>query len=143
MSQLETNTTSLQTLLDKVNALPEAGGASVETCTVRLYSTDGAVCLTGYAYTSIDDNGVMQQNVVYVTYDDTYATFDITIPNVVCGSMLVVVEVAQMDGSATFVTDNAEYMNGLYWNFSGTCTDIVRISAPAGGTATLKLYDDD
>lgn len=42
MSQLTTNTTSLQAILDAVNALPEAGsggGASVETCTVNINFT--------------------------------------------------------------------------------------------------------
>lgn len=36
MSNLNNNTTQLESLLAKVNALPEAGGVSMETCTVQI-----------------------------------------------------------------------------------------------------------
>lgn len=45
MSKLTTNTADLQAILDKVNALPNAGsgGGSVETCTVTITQIGGNV----------------------------------------------------------------------------------------------------
>lgn len=58
MSNLTNNTTSLQEILETVNALPEAGGGgAVETCTVKCDSyTMATVCYT-------DAQG-MAQNVI-------------------------------------------------------------------------------
>lgn len=44
MSQIESNTTALQSLLAKVNALPEAGGGSVEICTVTCVGVRIWIC---------------------------------------------------------------------------------------------------
>ena len=35
-SRLQTNNTNLQALIDKANALPDAGGGSVESCTITI-----------------------------------------------------------------------------------------------------------
>lgn len=57
-SRLQTNNTNLQALIDKANALPDAGGSggSVETCTVTVTSDKPED--THIFYTSIDENGL-------------------------------------------------------------------------------------
>lgn len=54
---LASNNVDLQSILDKVNALPEAGsgGTSVETCTIKLANGSGAYG-TYYATTITDGN---------------------------------------------------------------------------------------
>jgi hypothetical protein len=43
-TRLQTNNINLQALIDKANALPDAGGeGSVETCTVTIETSDGLI----------------------------------------------------------------------------------------------------
>lgn len=79
-TELQSNNADLQTILNKVNALPEAGGGggggSVETCTVVLKTTAGASSSyypVNVAYTSVDDSG----NVIGV--NQTVSTSSVTI----------------------------------------------------------------
>jgi hypothetical protein len=58
-SRLQINNTNLQALIDKANALPDAGsgsGGSVETCTVTINKT-GAFSVRAY-YTTLEDTVV-------------------------------------------------------------------------------------
>lgn len=86
MSQLENNTATLQSILDTVKALPDAGtgGSSVETCTVELVSANTTYAPVCVAYTALL-NGVVSS--VYVSQLDgtTY-----TINDVLCDSIIVV-----------------------------------------------------
>jgi hypothetical protein len=45
-TRLQTNNTNLQALIDKANALPDAGGSSIETCEVVLH--DDTFSVTWY-----------------------------------------------------------------------------------------------
>lgn len=67
-TRLQTNNNNLQSILNKVNALPEAGsgGGSVESCTVRLVSNGPGDCTVYYVsptngVTSISFKGMMEE----------------------------------------------------------------------------------
>ena len=70
MSQLQTNLTNLQIILDKVNAL---SGMNMETCTVTFSGTSSNFYPTNIAYVSLDNNG----NICYK--NETCSTDSITV----------------------------------------------------------------
>lgn len=62
-SRLQTNNTNLQALIDKANALPDAGsggsgGASLETCTVTITIYDSMAYTGDIVGTTVNDAGV-------------------------------------------------------------------------------------
>lgn len=57
-SRLQTNNTNLQELINKANALPDAGGGSVKTCTVGV-SLDAPALMAPIAYYT-DSNMIIQ-----------------------------------------------------------------------------------
>lgn len=85
-TELQSNNADLQTILNKVNALPEAGGGgggSVETCTVTI-SGSSSSCYPRYvAYTSVDSNGEV------IGANQTVSTSSVTV-TCVKGSTLAV-----------------------------------------------------
>ena len=85
-TRLQTNNTNLQALIDKANALPEAGSggsASVETCTVTIDDNDcGAF---DWAYLTVYRN-----NVCSVIQTPPFEEESHTITDVVCNSCIVV-----------------------------------------------------
>lgn len=83
-TRLQTNNTNLQALINKANALPDAGsgGGSAETCTVTIENISYD-CYIDFATALIVENGT------YKSYTHIYDIIDphtITIENVVCGS---------------------------------------------------------
>ena len=119
-SRLQTNNTNLQALIDKANALPDAGGsggASVETCTVTI-TTDRAVLL--YGVTRYVDGILMCES------DRGYGETEFTFDNVVKGSCLTVVFLG-LDASSLTVT-NCELKAIYIEEFAGTCTACYEVS---------------
>jgi hypothetical protein len=61
-SRLQTNNTNLQALIDKANALPDAGsgsGGEVETCTIRLLASPSVTNQTMQVIASIYENNII------------------------------------------------------------------------------------
>ena len=113
-SRLQTNNSNLQSLIDKANALPNAGSGSgsVETCTVTI-TTDS---ITRYSVTKY-------VNGAFVTEcEKGYGEPEITIDNVVKGSSLAVIWVYHMmsDAHATNCTNMGSFsadMDGIVVTF--------------------------
>lgn len=122
-TRLETNNASLQTILDKVNALPEAGsvGASVETCTVTVQDEDGLGCMV--IYTAIID-GIVTPGEQYKLNGSQ------VIENVVLGSN-VVIRTDAPDATSTIdggtLLTSSDYMQVLSTNAT-----VVTVTMQAG-----------
>lgn len=117
-----------------VDALPDAGsgGASVETCSVRIYNTDGTINLQGGVFYSAVENGEIVKKVggAYT------APYDFTLENVPCNSYLY--SGIKSTGYPWYSGTNAD--TGFVGNTTGL---LVFVNAPANGLATVQLYDDD
>lgn len=133
--ETEVYTDSLTDLESVINSLPEAGSgggsATVETCTANI------VCQQGKVFTNVAN--VYENGVCSVHVDETTHAIGttITIENVVCGSLLYI-NVGGTAGSPYWICNGAEI---AYGDFSSQC--IALITATAGETATLIVYDDD
>lgn len=136
-TQLQTNNTQLASLISTLQGKAAGGGgAAVETCSVRVYATDGATCLYQVQYTAFEDGKVVSKRVVN-NEDYVLQNFDITYENVCCGTVFYV------SGGA---------MSGVAWTLSGAehATEYggydsrwFRVNVAAGETATIKMNDDD
>ena len=105
-----------------------SGGGSVETCTVILSCTSP---IDGYGYTSVVDG------IITPVYERRTNLNQITLSNVLCGSLISVEENSiSMVGSAT-VSGEGSFLG---WNFPN-----FYFAAPntAGATTTFIIYDDD
>lgn len=129
MSQLTTNTTTIDECIALANSLPDAGsgsgGTAVETCTVTL---DGGMSLyqpIGCSYTYLDDGGNITSNAI--DYENPKSA---TLENVVCGSVVTVCWNKLANTPATVT--NAESIVRLHALF-----DTYRITAPANGHASI------
>lgn len=134
-SDLQSNNTDLQSILDTINSLPEAGsgGGSVETCTVTITSNDGsASVLEAISYTT------------YSSDDTTYYTeiaqsLPITLTDVKCGTAINImffngggVFGVRTTGSAHIVGE-AMYIAGGYSLVTSVCDD------SSGGTIDVYM----
>lgn len=119
-TRLQTNNTNLQLLIDKANALPDAGsggGASVETCTLVV---EGSVMvLTGLIYQNALGEAVVINADPITPASGTYSA--------VCGS-LVVIETTSYAGQP--LCENMEMIAG---------STKFLITAKAGETARLTV----
>lgn len=121
MSKIDNNTTALQELLEAVNALPEgggSGGASVETCTVKLTAYVGYALIMA---TVLKDDGSIGNYVEIGT-----GSTDTTIANVVCNTLVIIVSNNDTVSEVTNAT-----------RVTTTDCRAYEITAPAGGTATI------
>ena len=110
-TRLQTNNTNLQALIDKANALPDAGSASVDTCTVTI--TDRTDERRVFATTTIVDNNVetVYTNVGDYLLEDGGMVPPFTISNVKCGAPIVLfvddawgsTPYVEVDGGATLI----------------------------------------
>lgn len=130
-SRLQTNNTNLQALIDKANALPDAGGsgggASVETCTVTV--TPSYVELFDLTYTAINSDEAI--TVIYIPRADEATTLE----NVVVGSAITcavncISPGTAIDGDANLVNVG----NAVYGMYSS-----IIISA---ANASISIWDD-
>lgn len=130
MSQLTTNTTTIDECIALANSLPDAesgsGGATVGTCTVTLDGAMSAYLPICCSYTSLDDNGNITSNAV--DYENPRSA---TLENVVCGSVVTIYWNKIMMGAPAIVT-NAERIVSM-----GTQFNAYRITAPANGYASI------
>lgn len=101
-----------------------SSGGSVETCTVNLTSSASSYRPYCYSYTTVDDNG----NITGAAVAENSAT-TVTLNNVVCGSVVTV----NWLNAATETVTNAQSLVKYGKQFIAFL-----ITAPAGGTATIK-----
>lgn len=112
MSQLTKNTTDLDALIAKAQALPDAGsgGTAVETCTVRPYLMNGLYYGDNGDYAAtVFRNGEI--SCVTGTWNATDITADNPITDVVCGSIFflnVSSNTAMAYGGATLLFKNSK-----------------------------------
>ena len=130
-TQLQANNTQLASLIQTLQGKAVGGGgggASVETCTVKLgdssYASMRPYC---YSYTHLDNNGNVTSTAVK---NNSAAT--VTLNNVVCGSVVTVYWYTNISTSnysierATLLTTYDKYFNAF------------KITASAGETAHIK-----
>ena len=137
MSQIE-NISGLQSILEAVNALPEAGGGGgVETCTIHLKCTTSDIY--GYSYLAYRDGAF-----VPVIVDGNAAAFkmDEQLEDVICGGHIVVYTKltdslchAEITGSATYETH--------IWNSSINMVFTIYAQGEPGSISTVTIVDDD
>lgn len=130
-TRLQTNNANLQSLINKANTLPEAGGGSsgggVETCTVTITSFD---TLTSYAYTAYENNNLVAKGSV------SGGITPLTLNNVVCGSAIFINNSYYMNG--TTVGGGVEVAVSMV-----TLGGIFRAPSTAGSLGTIDIYDND
>lgn len=123
---LETNTATMQAILEAVNALPEAGsgGGAVETCDLVLNffeSNFGEPPLVAdLTVTTFDGSAISVLNI-------TQNEGTVKIPNVVCGSL-----VCFFSYKTILSATNAENLSTLNYK-------AYRITASSGQTATINF----
>lgn len=126
MSQLQTNLTNLQTILDSINNLPEA--TTLPTCTVNI--TSGDATITQVACTAVDTaTGAISPLWLNMSMDS------VTIENVLCNS---IISLLATDVSSLTANDNCELLfavgsSDTSVNFTG------KITAPNGEAANIVL----
>lgn len=145
MSYLETlqqHNTSLQSLIDTVNALPEAGSGSdgsVETCTVNITND-----------MTYDSSLFAVSAMVYVdgtyrlySYVPTGTTHEVTIQNVVCGSrvqfsarLYYYVPYVEIEGGAV-LDKTTNYVDDIFT----VCFEIIAPTADGSSTTIHYFYE--
>jgi hypothetical protein len=124
-AETETYTNLLTDLEAAVDALPDAR-SGVDTCTVVLDASSTTHRALYFSYTTVDSDG----NVVGIAAGPN-SDADVTINNVVCGTIVTVYwnkhNIGQSYTNATAVISTSDYHFCAYL-----------ITAPAGGTVTLK-----
>lgn len=112
MSTLKTNTSTIQSLIEQINALPDAGSDSgkvaVETCTVVLATYDfgdGSSILSGYSASKYVDGQVIVEYICPGTYSGSSY---VTIENVICGSCISVWMTIDVADNLTYVTTDGD-----------------------------------
>ena len=127
---IKNNITSLQSILDKVNALPEAGGesgsTSYNTCIVEVTTNIRSAAI----YSTIDENGKMITTWTQVNNSNTYSL------TVICGSYIFVPVASSLPGY--IINGDAEFIE-TQGGYSIHRTMVFKIN----GTSTINCYDDD
>lgn len=92
-TRLQTNNTNLQALIDKANALPEAGsgGGSVETCTVTVTFTGGNPDNIWISGVQFADDNIQPFTFIHYVNDDEEFVSPFSIFNIVKDSPLVII----------------------------------------------------
>ena len=131
-SDLQSNNERIQALINKANSLPEAGGNSVDTCTVNLTrKTDSYYGCTLF----IEEDGVCSNftgNISTLLDPPTLTTTEL-ISNVICGSLLVIFNTSLTAQLSHTSSIGAEFLASSSGNFH-LC---YQITAGAGETATI------
>lgn len=133
--RLQTNNTALQGLIDKANALPDAGGGSgsVKTCTVTISFTGSA---EGYGefggpiflYSKVV-SGASEFTTLNISQDNT------TVTDVLLGSIMILTIPDGYSMLGAFSTQNCEFVYGL--DDGGMPTRSAFISNAPEATITL------
>lgn len=133
IGELETAITALETELEG-KASGGSGSGSVETCTVTITTPK---ILDMISYTQLTSEGVLTG--ICYRYGGTEPS-TITLTNVVCGSMLSFINRGYyIPGYTTSgATKLAHFVSG-----SGDATSVFTVTAGAGETATIDVYNDN
>lgn len=113
------------------------GGANIDTCSVRVYSTDGQTCLYNVQYTAFEDGKVVSKRVVE-SESFVKQNFDITYENVCCGTVFNIYGNSQ--SGIIWTTNGVEEASG-YGNTGYNMW--YTVTATAGAIATIQMADDD
>ena len=140
MSQLTTNTTTMQTILEKLQGKASGGsGASLNTCTIRIVCNTNDVY--SYVYTKVID-GEVSMGIYEAASPSTATSIDVTLNDVLCGGFIFVstnIEemfiVANVEGEATTET--------LVWESSGMPKLAIYAPKTAGSQSTVTIIDND
>ena len=129
-TRLQTNNANLQSLINKANALPDAGsgGGSIETCTVTI--TEFSNNIHAYCYTAFENNVLTPKG------DTSSITSPLTLNNVVCGSAIFVSNGYYMNGVT--VGGGVEIVDPMSYQGATFKAPIV-----AGASGTIDIYDND
>lgn len=141
---LTTNTTALQSILDAVNALPEAGsggGASIDTCSIS-FSTDGVAYITQFIVTVLVDGAVKTS--IFRCSDHDYDDYYPSLSNVVCGTtiMMILGGGSAMYGN-TISGGGERVFNDLGDGSMPAYYLAVKMPATAGSQVSVYVYDND
>ena len=137
-TRLQTNNTNLQALIDKANALPDAGsgsGGNVNTCTVKIINqiTTLGHYIHGLGYTYMDTTGQITTAYTDYGYAANQST-EVVLENVICGSYIRL--------------SNYGY-NYVGYTYAGGLTELDNVdpgqnlAAPTEAGATGILYIED
>ena len=132
-TRLQTNNTNLQALINKANALPDAGGSggggSVETCTLIVTSPACPTSKTLGMAVDTYKNNIFESTLYQWRLAETF-----TIEDVICGSIIALClpfsPLCNLKAAAIVVSYNAQQ------------TMFIRIDAPAGGTSEIIIQED-
>ena len=146
-STIDNTATSQAGLIAQISAALEGkatggggagGSASAETCTVRLHGNEYARAMW-YACSVLKSDGTVDVISPAVNAFDGQTSFDITIENVICGSMLVTrvncgngLNDIIVEGALSKGSDPISYVNYFFL-----------ITAAAGETTTIYFEGDD
>ena len=139
-TQLSTNNTKLASLIQELQGKAAGGGSGggVETCSVRLHSNAEAV---GYWYACpvLKSDGTVDVETTLINGYDGKTSFDITIENVVCGSMLAV------EFYCSYGLNGVDTEGAVWCGTDPRSYDVLFcvITAAAGETATIYIKGDD
>lgn len=150
MSQLETNTATIQNLIEKANSLPDAGsggtgGTDISTCSVTISETgfsssaivDAVIVTELIDGNIIGENSYVPSNTVVSQLDDI---FPITFNNIVCGTYIcIVTSIPTIPGQSYDSGINlvSRRNNGAsVWTFQVT-------QEAAGKSLNITIRDDD
>lgn len=121
-----------------VGTMEAGGGASVDTCTVVVNMTGFRLDMYKFfiQYTRYVDEKVVAELTEYQSdpVSDTYL-------DIICGSDVVVIGSGY--GAVSRVTLNAELLFPATVGSSFRTADVFKITAPAGGTATITCNYDE
>lgn len=138
-TQLQTNNTSLEALITRVNtakntaaSLPEVGsggsGTNIDTCSVTITCAEAGI-VTGYGFTIFENNQI-------TSIGSFEATVPVTINNVVCGSMISVTQSYMLPGF-TSTNGSIEFIAGY------SAARCFKLTAEAGSSVTIDIYNAD
>lgn len=124
-------------ILVKVPAGGSSGGASVETCTVRLICTRRRI--RGYTYTKVADGVISMEN---TGYTDRSNALDVTLTDVLCGSFISVITTITQGLFGIEISGNAT--SEIAPSVDSACTSVA-IVAPmdAGSYSEVTMIDND
>lgn len=137
-TQLQANNTQLAALIETLQGKAAgggSGGASVETCTVKI-SLDADARMDEWAYSFLSDDGTISTVYEAPSYGESPTNTVFRLEKVICGSYFRV----SFNGPSIGVSlDNVENVDG----FSNTNTHNMKAPTVGGSTGTVTVIGDD
>ena len=131
-TRLQTNNNNLDVCIAKANSLPNAGGGSIETCTVKITFDQSLSSVIHFAYSSIDEEGKIYSTVLY---NPNYvgSIQSLVVP---CGSLIYI-------NASAIQLDYMSLSGGLTNLFQRSSVIIFQAPTVNGATGTVTIYDGD